>query len=294
MKVLNLFLILFVLLPTATFAQNAQAMQSKIVTDTIYSKVLKAHRPYTVYLPKSFDQDKNRKYPVLYLLHGMWGHNKTWADDGHLQETIDRLIACNEACEMIIVTPHAGGNPNISQNGYFDMPGWNYESFFYDEFLPYIENKYRVIGDKGHRAVAGFSMGGGGATSYGQRYSNMFCAVYAMSALMSIPEHDLRKEHAPDDKFGILTKSVIENDCIKYVSAADNARKEQLCNVQWFVDCGDDDFLLDRNIEFYQAMRSANIPCQFRVKDGAHDWEYWRVSLHNCLPFVSRIFWQNK
>ena len=53
---------------------------------------------------------------------------------------------------------------------------------------------------------------------------------------------------------------------------ADEDRKADLRSVAWFVDCGDDDFLLDRNIEFYQAMRNAGVPCQFRVRDGGHDW----------------------
>ena len=53
---------------------------------------------------------------------------------------------------------------------------------------------------------------------------------------------------------------------------------------------GDDDFLLDRNIEFFQAMRNAGIPCQFRVRDGGHTSEYWHSALYMCLPFVSRSF----
>jgi S-formylglutathione hydrolase FrmB len=61
-------------------------------------------------------------------------------------------------------------------------------------------------------------------------------------------------------------------------------------SVNWFVDCGDDDSLLDRNIEFVQAMRKAQIPCQFRIGDGGHVWEYWHLSLFNCLKFVSRNF----
>ena len=132
--------------------------------------------------------------------------------------------------------------------------------------------------------------GGGGATNYGQRHSDMFCAVYAMSALMSIPEQGAVSADDPNSKIAILTRSVIENSCVKYVTEANENRKADLRNVAWFVDCGDDDFLLDRNIEFYQAMRNAGIPCQFRVRDGGHDWEYWHSALYQCLPFVTRIF----
>ncbi len=82
----------------------------------------------------------------------------------------------------------------------------------------------------------------------------------------------------------VLTRSVQEHSCIRYVAEADVARKAQLRTVQWFVDCGDDDFLLDRNIEFFQAMRNAGIPCQFRVRDGGHTSEYWHSALYMCLP----------
>ena len=90
----------------------------------------------------------------------MWETNPVWAERGHVKDVMDRLVASGEACEMIIVTPNAGGNIHMEWNGYFDMPGWKYETFFYTEFLPYIEKKYRVIGDRLHRAIAGLSMGG--------------------------------------------------------------------------------------------------------------------------------------
>jgi enterochelin esterase-like enzyme len=260
-------------------------------TKTIHSAVLNADREYTVFLPKSYETDSNNKYPILYLLHGMMDTNKGWEGRGHLKDVADQLIASGEASEMIIVTPNAGGNVYEGDwNGYFDMPGWKYETFFFTEFLPYIEKTYRVIGDKEHRAVAGLSMGGGGATSYGQKHSELFSSVYAMSALMNIPEEGASPAQNPDDKMAILTKSVKENNCIKYVEESNEAHKQQLQNVKWFVDCGDDDFLLDRNIEFTQAMRKAQIPCQFRVRDGGHTWEYWHSALYNCLPFVSRNF----
>ena len=268
--------------------------QSKVLTDSIYSQVLKAHRAYTIYLPKSYEVAPEKKYPILYLLHGVMGTNEGWFRDQRAGEVLDQLIASGEACEMIVVSPNAGGNIYAGAwNGYFNMPGWAYEDFFYQEFLPMIESKYRVIADKQHRAIAGLSMGGGGTTSYAQRHTDMYCAAYAMSALMNIPEMGAMpsKEPAnPEDKMEILNKSVREHSCIDYVLQADEARKEQLRTVQWYVDCGDDDFLLDRNIEFVQAMHRAQIPLQFRVRDGGHTNEYWHTALFTCLPFVTRCF----
>ncbi|MCE5224724.1 MAG: esterase family protein [Porphyromonadaceae bacterium] len=275
----------------SALAQSPAGPQSKIITDSIHSKVLNAYRAYNVFLPKSYETDTNKKYPILYLLHGMTDTNQAWSGRGHLQDVADQLIESGEACEMIIVTPNAGGNIYAGVwNGYFDMPGWSYETFFYTEFLPYIEKNYRVIGNKANRAIAGLSMGGGGATCYGQKHSEMYSSVYAMSALMSIPELGAAPAQKPDDKMAILTKSVIENSCVDYVENADEERIAKLRSVAWFVDCGDDDFLLDRNIEFTQAMRKKKIPCQFRVRDGGHTWEYWHSALYTCLPFVTRNF----
>lgn len=270
--------------------------QSKVVTDSIYSEQLKAWRAYTIYLPASYETVPSKSYPILYLLHGMGGVNTSWFHDQRLKDVADQLIASDEISEMIIVSPNAGGNIYAGVwNGYFNMPGWPYEEFFFREFLPHIEKNYRVMADKQHRAIAGLSMGGGGTTSYAQRHSDMFCAAYAMSALMDIPAMNVKDGEDPDpnNKMAILTRSVQEHSCVKYVETADEACKTRLRSVRWFVDCGDDDFLLDRNIEFIQAMHKAQVPCQFRVRDGGHTSEYWHTALYLCLPFVSRCFSNN-
>ena len=287
-KILSILVIFAVAF--CTKAQFPWGPQSKVMTDSIHSDILNAYRQYTVYLPVSYDTDTTRTFPVLYLLHGMSGVNTSWFNDQRCKDVIDQLVASGEAEQMIIVSPNAGGMVNKDWNGYFNMPGWAYEDFFYKEFLPHIEKTYRVRADKEHRAIAGLSMGGGGATNYAQRHPEMFCAAYAMSALMNIPAGSENPTPDKNDMISLLTKSVIDNSCVKYVEEADDARKEQLRSVKWFVDCGDDDFLLDRNIEFVQAMHKAFVPVEFRVRDGGHTNEYWHSALYTCLPFVSRCF----
>lgn len=290
MKRFATLLFLFSILCVYATAQfGDRGPQSRIETKTIYSEVLGAERAYNIFLPKSYEAETDRKYPILYLLHGMLDTNTGWTERGHLKDVMDQLTASGEACEMIIVTPNAGGNIYEGVwNGYFDMPGWKYETFFYTEFLPYIETTYRVIGNKQNRAIAGLSMGGGGTTSYAQRYSNLYCAAYAMSALMDLPEASAAR--GEDDKMAILTRSVIDHSCVKYVEEADEARIAALRSVKWFIDCGDDDFLLECNIDIVRAMKAKQIPNEFRIRDGAHTWEYWHSALYTCLPFVSRNF----
>lgn len=289
-------IIISLLALVSVLCANAQwGPQSVVVTDSIFSETLNAYRQFNVYLPKSFNVESTKQYPILYLLHGIGDTNQGWTHRGHIQDVMDQLTASGEVCEMIVVTPCAGGSfndPNAWQ-GYFNMPGWNYEDFFFNEFMPMVEKKYRVIGDRKHRAIAGLSMGGGGTTSYAQRHPELFCAAYAMSALMNIPDFG---QPAPDpnatDKMSLLNLAVMEKSCIDFVERADEQTKTALRSLKWFVDCGDDDFLLQRNIEFVQAMKKAGIPLEFRVRDGGHTWEYWHSALYTALPFVSHCFMQ--
>lgn len=263
---------------------------SRVECRTMRSEVLGADRNYTVFLPAGYDADPSRRYPVLYLLHGMNDTDRSWYDRGHVKDVMDQLTASGEACAMIIVTPDAGGSVSEGKwNGYFDMEGWPYERFFFEEFVPEVESRFRIEADKSHRAIAGLSMGGGGCASYAQRHPDMFCACYAMSALMHLPEAAADKVLS-GDKTALLTDAVHRLSCVEYVRTADDAARNALRSVAWFVDCGDDDFLFDCNIDFVKAMRAAWIPCELRVRDGGHTWEYWHSALYTALPFVSRKF----
>ena len=278
-------------------AQNSDQMRqwmrnmSRVEEKTIHSEILNADRNYSVYLPAGYASNTDKKYPVLYLLHGMNGTNKDWAGRGHLQDVMDQLRAAGEVCEMIVISPDAGGNIGEGVwNGYFDMEGWAYERFFFEEFLPAVEKEYRIKGDKASRAIAGLSMGGGGSTSYAQRHADMFCACYAMSALMHLDAPQAQAPRDEKDKMWHLTKAVNKLSCVDFVNNADDKTKEALRTVAWYVDCGDDDFLFECNMNLVLAMRKAGVPYQLRVRDGGHTWEYWHSALYNALPFVSRIF----
>ena len=289
--------ITFALIAFTTSAQDSDQIRqwmrnmSRVEEKTIHSEILNADRNYTVYLPAGYANNTDKQYPVLYLLHGMNGTNKDWAGRGHLQDVMDQLRAAGEVCEMIVISPDAGGNIGEGVwNGYFDMEGWAYERFFFEEFLPAVEKEYRIKGDKASRAIAGLSMGGGGSTSYAQRHADMFCACYAMSALMHLDAPQAQAPRDEKDKMWHLTKSVNKLSCVDYIANADDKTKEALRTVAWYVDCGDDDFLFECNMNLVLAMRKAGVPYQLRVRDGGHTWEYWHSALYNALPFFSRQF----
>lgn len=257
----------------------------KIVTDSIKSNTLNAMRKYNVYLPNGFENNKLDRYPVLYLLHGLGDTYTAWAVKGGLQAVADELIRSGEMRPMVIIMPEAGGQ-KVEEvwNGYFNMPGWAYEDFFFNEFLPEVENKYQIIGDKKHRAISGLSMGGGGSIVYCQHHPDMFCACYAFSAwIEQMPRNDKGKRL-------IVATAVHENAAKPYLESLSEEKKNELATLKWFLDIGDDDFLLADNFALFITMRKANIPCELRVRDGIHNWEYWHTGLRTSLPFVSRNF----
>ena len=271
----------------ALMGTNVRA--GRIITETMHSKVLNADRQYNVYLPDGYDAGTDRKWPVLYLLHGLGDDHTGWTQKGQLQIVVDELVGTGEMVPTIIVMPNAGGD--VSKGdwcGYFNMPGWSYEKFFFEEFMPYIEEKFHIVSDKGHRAVSGLSMGGGGSVSFCQKHPELFSSCYAMSAWLDENVDD--KKRAETTKLAYVQVSVNDNSCVEFLKRADDATKQKLRTVKWFVDCGDDDFLLQINETFHMLMRNNGIKCEMRVRNGSHNWEYWHTALRTSLPFASRNF----
>lgn len=281
-KILSLAFILFVL-------PALSAKAGKIVTDSLRSQILGAEVKYNVYLPDGFDKS-GKQYPVVYLLHGLYGTYQDWEKTGRMQDVADELIRSGEAKEMVIIMPNAG-HPDIHNewNGYFNMPGWSYEDFFFKEFIPSVEKKYRCVGDKGHRAIMGLSMGGGGSTVYAQRHPDMFSSCYAMSAWL---DQQIREEQddSKKDKFYYTCKAVREHSALDFIDNADDSTLEALRGVKWFFDCGDDDYLVTLSFNLHMKMMAKRVKDELRVRDGVHNWEYWHTALRLSLPFASRNF----
>ena len=270
-------------------ATLAAAAQSRIVTDTINSKYLDAEQKCNVYLPDGYSVDNH--YPVVYLLHGLTDDYTSWQKLGRVKDVADELIESGELLPVVIVMPNGGARDiDNYQNGYFNMPRWPFEDWFFHEFLPAIEGKYNCGGSKGQRAVMGLSMGGGASVVYSQRHPGLFSSCYAMSPWLDNKNHEVDAEHGPDSKFVITQKSVCDHSALDFLARADEATVEQLKTVKWFIDCGDDDYLLHQTLQLYPLMRQRGIKAELRVRNGIHNWEYWHAAIRTALPFASRNF----
>ncbi len=283
----NILVSLF-LLPLLAQAQSGRVQDNL----SLKSKILNMDRKYAIYLPPDYETSQ-RSYPVLYLLHGSGDDQTGWVQFGEVQNITDKAIKDGVSTALIIVMPDA----NTGRRGYFnDIKGdWRYEDFFFQELMPFIEKTYRTKNEKRYRAISGLSMGGGGSFMYALHRPDLFSAACPLSASVGpITLADAKATFKRNTNNTGLTDTTISayynnHSALALVNnIADSVKK----SVRWYIDCGDDDFLYEGNSLVHIAMRKKEIPHEFRVRDGAHNWTYWRTSLPTVLEFVSMSFRQ--
>ncbi len=284
-KLLSLLLILL-------FAPLLLAQTGKVSDNlTVPSKLLKMDRKYAIYLPPDYETSQ-RSYPVLYLLHGAGDDQTGWVQFGEVLNIADEAIKTNLATAMIIVMPDA----NTGKRGYVnDVKGeWLYEDFFFTEFMPYIEKTYRIRADKKYRAIAGLSMGGEGTFIYALHHPELFSSACPLSAATGPRNIEELKSYRLWAGIEGITDADKEAYFKKYsvLNLIENMPDAQKKAVRWYIDCGDDDFLYEGNSLVHIAMRKKEIPHEFRIRDGAHNWTYWRASLPKVMEFVGMAFHQ--
>ena len=270
---------------------NIITAQSKVFDNLkMESKILKMERKFAVYLPPDYETS-SRSNPVLYLLHGLGDDQTGWIQYGEVKKIADNSIKNGDATPMIIVMPDA----NTGRVGYFNIPSqrWMYEDFFFEELMPYVESKYRIKSGKRFRAISGLSMGGGGTLTYALHRPDLFSAAAPLSAGTGSTDVDESLERIK--RYGIEftreeMKNLLENNhplnLIKKMKLSD------INSIRWYIDCGDDDYLFEDNSLLHIAFSKKGIKHEYRVRDGAHNWTYWRESLPLVLEFVSEGFHQ--
>jgi enterochelin esterase-like enzyme len=279
-------LLLLSFLPALTMAQNSKVFDNL----SVKSKILNMERKFAIYLPPDYESSQ-RQYPVLYLLHGAGDDQTGWVQFGEVQHILDKAIKEGTATPMIVVMPDA----NTGKRGYFnDIKGeWRYEDFFFQELMPFVEKTYRIKAEKRFRAISGLSMGGGGSFMYAMHRPDLFSAACPLSAYTGPITLEEAKKNILKDNPGMADTAISSYyNRHNAVSLANNMPDSLKKAVRWYIDCGDDDFLYEGNSLIHIAMKKKEIPHEFRVREGAHNWTYWRASLPVVLEFVSMGFHQ--
>jgi enterochelin esterase-like enzyme len=235
---------------------RSDVLNGTIDTIMYNSKTVGNSRKALVYLPPDFSKDK--KYPVLYLLHGIGGDEKEWLIHGQPQVIFDNLYAENKMEPMIVVLPNGRAMKDDRATGnIFDKEKVDafatFEKDLLSDLIPYIEKKYPVIRDREHRAIAGLSMGGGQSLNFGLGNPDHFAWVGGFS---SAPNTKTPEELVPDPE--------------------EAKRKLKLL----WISCGDKDRLISFSQRTHDYLQAGNVPHIYYVEPGQHDFKVWKNDLY--------------
>ena len=249
------------------------------------SQALGRALPFMVYLPDGYERGDLR-YPVLYLLHGAGGDESSWAKDGAIQATADRLMASGAIPPAIIVMP--GCRTCWWVDGAVDKA----ETAFWTELVPTIAQRYRTIEGRKGRVVAGLSAGGYGAVRFAMRYPERIAAVAALSPAVyaeTPPQISSARSQPPflrpDGSFDAAAwKS-------KNYPAVIDAYCSQKQRVAFYLVSGDNDrfgIAFETMTLFQKLYKHQPDIAELRIVDGDHSWDIWAKSIDNAMRYVFR------
>jgi enterochelin esterase-like enzyme len=293
MRILKLIGLIILLNASVSCAQE----KARIIEGlSMNSKILSQDVKYSIILPEDYYTSK-KNYPVVYLLHGLGDGESSWLEYGQVSQVVDPAVKKKEIIPMIYVMPQ--GYTNYYVNDYAGK--FMYEDMFIKELVPFIDKQYRTVADKNHRATLGYSMGGFGALVLPLRNPDVVTVSVPLSiSVRSDAQYMTEEASGWDDQWGRLfgavgmTGEARLTDYYKqhspfYIFAQQDLSK--LKNLKLFIDNGDDEETLCRsNEELHILLRDRNFPHEFRVRNGGHEFQYWRDALPNGLHFISDAF----
>ena len=239
------------------------------------SPTLGMERRMTVYTPAGYETS-GKRYPVLYLLHGMGGDEEAWISLGRTAQILDNLIAQGKAKPMIVVMPNGNASqeaaPGETSRGLLPpttqlpktMEG-SYEQAFPD-IVKFVEKNYRTIKSKSGRAIAGLSMGGFHSMHISKQYPDMFNYVGLFSAAI-MPNKDVSSPIYEDIE-GKLKVQFAKNPALYWIAI------------------GKTDFLYKANVDYRKLLDEKGYKYTYYETDEGHIWKNWRIYLTEFVPML--------
>ncbi|WP_132054165.1 alpha/beta hydrolase-fold protein [Pseudocnuella soli] len=249
-------------MPQGFDVAQAGIAQGKIDTITYNSKTVGSKRRALVYTPPGFS--KSKKYPVLYLLHGIGGDEKEWLNGGKPQVILDNLYGQGKLQPMIVIMPNGRAMKDDRATGNIMAPDKvqafaTFEKDLLTDLIPYVEKTFPVLKDREHRAIAGLSMGGGQSLNFGLGNLDKFAWVGGFS---SAPNTKMPAQLVPDP------------------AAAANKLK------LLFISCGDADGLLNVSKRTHDYLAEKEVPHIYYLEPGGHDFKVWKNGLYMFSQFL--------
>ncbi|WP_449437884.1 alpha/beta hydrolase [Pedobacter steynii] len=234
----------------------------RLDTISYASKTVGTNRKAVIYLPPGYNVKK--KYPVLYLLHGIGGDEFEWLNNGKPQHILDQLYRDKKLTPMIVVLPNGRAMTDDRATGNI-MAADKVEAFsrferdLLDDLIPFVEQKYSAMTNRENRAIAGLSMGGGQSLNFGLGNLDKFAWIGGFS---SAPNTRAPEQLLPDPA---TAKSKIK--------------------LLW-ISCGDQDNLIKISERTHEYLSSNGIPHIFYIEPGHHDFKVWKNDLYQFAPLL--------
>lgn len=255
--------------------KGSQKSPRSHVSDAIFhSASLDRDMHYRVLFPLSYEN--GGRFPVLYLLHGIYGDYKNW-------DTMTGLENYTKNFHAIIVMPDAD---NSWYTNSATVAADKFEDYISKDLIAEIDNKYRTIHDGHQRAISGLSMGGYGAVKLGVKYPELFAFAGSLSGAFNAPVNlDVLR---PDFRTKLLevfggegSPTRRQNDVFLLLNAP-----HQNPYPYFYLACGSADFFLETNHALTQQLSSRNLAYEYHETAGGHTWEYWDQALQPLLRAV--------
>lgn len=226
-----------------------------VTTEWRKSAVLHRTERCVIYLPPGYETSQ-RRYPVLYLVHGSGDVPSSWVDAGHANFILDNLIADGKVTPMIVVMPAGHALPFGTPAGAPVSNNELFERYLTSEVVPFVEQNYRTAPGIQNRALAGLSMGGTHTMYTGFRHAEQFSALGIFSPGLGHPDSEIKGKQP-----GLI-----------------------------WISCGDVDSTVqyERVKSWAAALQASNIHNSFTTYQGGHTWAVWRNNLADFLPLIFR------
>ncbi|WP_163398795.1 alpha/beta hydrolase [Flavobacterium fluviatile] len=263
---------------------------AKVDTLEVASTTMNRTYKAAVVLPNSYAKSKTA-FPVMYLLHGAYGHFGDWLKNTPNKELVKNLA---DQYNLIIVMPEGE-----TFSFYIDSPvntGSQFETFITKEVIQKIDKTYRTIANKNGRVITGLSMGGHGALYLSARNPDLFCAAGSMSGAVDMSVMLNRDSAAQvlkliEPVFGERSNDIKMYERHAVLNMIDEIKANKLPLI---IDCGVDDFLIEPNKELHRRLVYNKVEHDYTERPGAHTWEYWENALPYHVLFFNKILLKNQ
>lgn len=251
----------------------------RVQDGVFHSAALDREMKYRILLPCGYQTGGGRRFPVLYLLHGLYGDYLNW-------DTRTNLERCAQRYELIVVMPDAGDS--WYTNSATD-PKDKFEDYIAKDLVAEIDGKFRTLRSRRARAIAGLSMGGYGALKIALRYNDDFAFAGSLSGALDAPQ-DLgdKKPEFRDQLLKVFGPpgSVVRADNI----LSSLLQRESPKDLPYlYLACGSGDDFLPVNRNFVAQLSSRGVPYEYHETAGGHTWDYWGRSVQDLLRAVADV-----